>query len=88
MAPKDQELRPLMTRIPEKLRARLERAAAKAGRSMNAELIQRLEQSFEPSAQADLIQQIATAAVMATLDKLDIVPPHNNASPKTKGDKS
>jgi len=55
---------------------------------MNAEIIDRLEQTFDPSAQASLIKQVATAAVTATLDKLDIVPLHNNASAKTKGAKS
>ena len=40
------ELRPLMTRIPEKLRARLARAAKRQDRSMNAEINYRLESSF------------------------------------------
>jgi hypothetical protein len=47
MARKPTELRPLMTRIPERLRRRLEKAAARIDRSMNAEIIHRLEQSFE-----------------------------------------
>jgi predicted HicB family RNase H-like nuclease len=46
MPRKNQELRPVMTRIPEELRRQLERAAARAGRSMNAEIISRLERSF------------------------------------------
>jgi hypothetical protein len=46
MARKPQELRPVMTRIPEGLRRRLERSAGKSGRSMNAEIIHRLEESF------------------------------------------
>jgi Arc-like DNA binding domain len=46
MARKPQELRPVMTRIPEALRRRLERSAAASGRSMNTEIIHRLEQSF------------------------------------------
>jgi Arc-like DNA binding dprotein len=41
------ELRPVMTRIPEGLRRRLEKAAANSGRSMNSEMIYRLQQSFE-----------------------------------------
>jgi Arc-like DNA binding domain len=45
MAPTD-ELRPVMTRLPERLRRRLERAAAANQRSMNAEIIHRLELSF------------------------------------------
>jgi len=46
MARKTQELRPVMTRIPETLRRRLERAATRNNRSMNTEIIHRLEQSF------------------------------------------
>jgi predicted HicB family RNase H-like nuclease len=46
MPRKNQELRPVMTRIPEDLRRQLERAAARTGRSMNAEIISRLERSF------------------------------------------
>ena len=46
MARKPQELRPVMTRIPEALRRRLERSGEKNGRSMNGEIIHRLEKSF------------------------------------------
>jgi Arc-like DNA binding domain len=45
MARKPQELRPVMVRLPEKLRRWLERVAAENGRSMNTEIIYRLEQS-------------------------------------------
>jgi uncharacterized protein (DUF1778 family) len=38
-------------RIPNELRSRLERAASDSGRSLTAELIHRLEQSFEQTAQ-------------------------------------
>jgi hypothetical protein len=47
MARKATELRPVMTRIPEGLRRRLERAASNNDRSMNAEIMSRLEESFE-----------------------------------------
>src|SRR5262245_2203072 len=47
MAAKDQELRPVMTRIPEGLRRRLEREARFRGRSMNAEIVKRLQESFD-----------------------------------------
>jgi hypothetical protein len=47
MARKATELRPIMTRIPEALRKRLERAAVQNRRSMNAEIINRLYESFE-----------------------------------------
>jgi len=52
---KSEELRPVMTRIPEGLRLRLERSAGSNGRSMNAEIIHRLEQSFSPD--ADVVQR-------------------------------
>jgi Arc-like DNA binding domain len=50
MARKTQELRPVMTRIPETLRRRLERAAMRNNRSMNTEIIHRLEGSFAEEA--------------------------------------
>jgi hypothetical protein len=46
MVRKAQELRPVMTRIPEGLRRRLEREAALNRRSMNSEIVHRLEESF------------------------------------------
>jgi Arc-like DNA binding domain len=46
MARKPTELRPVMTRIPEGLRRRLEKEATRSDRSMNAEIIERLERSF------------------------------------------
>jgi hypothetical protein len=46
MVRKGKELRPVMTRIPETLRRRLEREAELNRRSMNAEMIVRLESSF------------------------------------------
>jgi SRSO17 transposase len=47
VARKDQELRPVMTRIPEGLRRRLEREAKWRRRSMNAEIVDRLQESFD-----------------------------------------
>jgi hypothetical protein len=55
MVRKSQELRPVMTRIPEGLRRRLEREAEQNRRSMNAEIVHRLMQSFERQDRADLI---------------------------------
>jgi hypothetical protein len=46
MVRKSQELRPVMTRLPEGLRHRLEREAKLNRHSMNAEIISRLESSF------------------------------------------
>ena len=62
MAPKDEQLRPLMTRLPERLRRRLERAASANQRSMNAEIIYRLEQSFEVSEQAAAVADAVRTA--------------------------
>ena len=63
MVRKSQELRPLMARIPEGLRRKLEREAEQNRRSMNAELIHRLTQSFVHQDQKDLI----VATVQQTL---------------------
>jgi Arc-like DNA binding domain len=75
MAPKDQELRPVMTRIPEGLRRRLEREAKWRRRSMNAEIVARLQQSFDiPNQTDDIVSQVESAvesaeySVTASLD--------------------
>jgi len=59
MARKPTDLRPLMVRIPESLRRKLEKEAARQDRSMNAEIIYRLDQSF-------VIPALATATANAT----------------------
>lgn len=64
MVRKSQELRPLMTRIPEGLRRKLEREAEQNCRSMNAEIIHRLTQSFVRQETTDLID----ATVKRTLE--------------------
>ena len=61
MVRKSQELRPVMTRIPEGLRSKLAREGKKNGRSMNAEIVYRLEQSFE---QEDIIKAIKEAIAL------------------------
>jgi hypothetical protein len=58
MARKSTELRPIMTRIPESLRRRLEREAARNARSMNSEIIHRLERSLD---RQDVIQDFVAA---------------------------
>jgi hypothetical protein len=60
MARKAQELRPVMTRIPETLRRRLERAAARNNRSMNTEIIHRLERSFRWEAVSEQLARRGT----------------------------
>jgi hypothetical protein len=52
-----------MTRLPESLRRRLERAAAQNKRSMNTEIIHRLEQSLQQVDQQELAVQAATTAL-------------------------
>jgi Arc-like DNA binding domain len=72
MARKTEELRPVMTRIPEGLRRRLERSATQNGRSMNTEIIHRLERSFVDETRSDmqLAQQASTTAVEKFIVKL------------------
>ena len=57
----------LKLRFPEKLRLRIESAGERSNRSMNAEIIHRLEQSFEKddqaAKQAALIEATATSVV-------------------------
>jgi Arc-like DNA binding domain len=69
VARKDQELRPVMTRIPERLRRQLEREAEKNRRSMNAEIIHRLEQSFQAKYWAKMVAPIVEHAVSTGLHK-------------------
>ena len=68
MARKPTELRPLMIRIPEALRGKLEKQAAQNDRSMNAEIIYRLEQSLTLP---NVVK--ATATLTAMVEKLNVV---------------
>jgi hypothetical protein len=62
MARKPADTVQLKLRFPEKLRRRIEAAADKNQQSMNAEIVERLEQSFQKDDQA---------SVTATLLKID-----------------
>jgi hypothetical protein len=53
----------LKLRFPEKLRQRIESTAGRNQRSMNAEIVHRLEQSFQKDDQAALAEATATAAL-------------------------
>jgi len=64
------EMVQLKLRFPERLRVRIELAANGNQRSMNAEIIDRLEQSFQRHDQLAL----AEAAATAVINKLEIVP--------------
>jgi plasmid stability protein len=70
MVRKPNELRPIMTRVPEALRQRLEREAERNGRSMNAEVIHRLEQSFEKEERSALAQNTADATATLVVNSL------------------
>ena len=63
--PKDEELRPLMTRLPERLRRKLERAAATNKRSMNTEIIHRLDQSFAAESK---LERLDVGRVLARIE--------------------
>jgi Arc-like DNA binding domain len=58
MARKRTELRPVMVRLPETLRRRVERDAERNGRSMNTEIIHRLEQSFAEVDLRDTVESL------------------------------
>jgi hypothetical protein len=69
MAKKDDlELRPVMTRIPEGLRRRLEREAKWHRTSMNAEIVKRLQGSFDIP---DQIQSVIDG-ISSELDLSDV----------------
>lgn len=57
-------------RMPKDLRALLEEAAATSGRSVNAEIVARLRQSFKTQPSQALKQKDVVAIVKATLDEL------------------
>jgi len=83
MAPKDQELRAVMTRIPEGLRRRLEREATRHRRSMNAEIVSRLQESFDlpdhAAAIAEDINSELNSGFSSVDDSLDQIQSQNRA---------
>jgi len=83
VARKDQELRPVMTRIPEGLRRRLEREAKWRRRSMNAEIVSRLQQSFDIPDQAGAIASDIASEIESELyrvyERLDEIQSQNRA---------
>jgi hypothetical protein len=58
------DISPFGVRMPQDLKARIEESAAKSGRSINAEIVARLQSSFETSPDASLLsalqEQIST----------------------------
>jgi Arc-like DNA binding domain len=70
MARKPTELRPLMLRIPEALRKRIEVEATKNDRSMNSEIINRLQNSFQKGEQAVILAGVVREAFVKAFDML------------------
>jgi hypothetical protein len=67
MPRKQSEIVHLKLRFPERVRVRIEAAAKKNARSMNAEIVHRLEQSFETDERVDLVKTTAAE----TADAID-----------------
>jgi polyhydroxyalkanoate synthesis regulator phasin len=72
MAQKGLELRPVMTRIPERLRQRLEREAKFRGRSMNMEIVSRLQESFDIPDQASAIASEVASEIQSELSEVSL----------------
>src|SRR5262245_46464306 len=72
MAQKGPELRPVMTRIPEKLRQRLEREAKFRGRSMNMEIVTRLQESFDIPDQTSAIASDVASEIGSEIDGISM----------------
>jgi hypothetical protein len=84
MAKKDDlELRPVMTRIPEGLRRRLEREAKWHRRSMNAEIVHRLQESFDiPDQASGIVSDVSSeidSALFGVSETLDEIQSQNRA---------
>lgn len=66
----DCTLRPIQTRIPEHLRKRLADTAKQNNRSMNAEIISRLQESFVRRSNDELIFIAAQRGAMAAMEEI------------------
>jgi hypothetical protein len=81
MVRKSKQLRPVMTRIPEGLRRKLEREAEQNRCSMNAEIIDRLESSFRAEETDQLFARALEAVLRDVqdnkqrLERLTVPPP-------------
>jgi non-homologous end joining protein Ku len=70
MARKPTETVQLKLRFPERLRRRIEQAAERNRHSMNAEIVERLEQSFQKEDELDRDTKLAQKAADATVSTL------------------
>ena len=73
MARKQSDTVQLKLRFPEKLRLRIEAAAERNQRSMNFEIVQRLEQSFEKDDRKAVIDAVAQATATAVVSEFKII---------------
>lgn len=71
MARKPTEIVPLMLRLRESLRHRLEQVAKQADRSMNAEIVDRLEKSFSRDDLKKMLAQEFMAARKSFIEEND-----------------
>lgn len=56
-------------RLPPHLKARLGHASIDSGRSMNAEILARLEQSFEPDPAKQIVEALRPVAALTDADR-------------------
>ena len=75
MAKKPTEIVPIQVRVREGLRRQLETAARKQGRSLNSEIVSRLQSSFSKDDREALLESAAERAADKALAK---VMPHLN----------
>jgi hypothetical protein len=59
-------------RLPKPLKVKLAHARADAGRSMNAEIVARLEQSFAPNPTSQLVEILRPIASMSDDDRREL----------------
>ncbi len=64
------DINPFGLRMPEHLRSQIKAAADESGRSMNAEIVARLEESFKPPALFDQLQA-DVARLIEKVDRMD-----------------
>ena len=88
MARKSQQLRIVMTRMPDHLRSRIQREAKLNSRSMNAEIIYRLQESFQREDQTELAKLAVQVATSTLQEKGLLVVPFGASGHAQKGDKS
>jgi Arc-like DNA binding domain len=81
MARKPTDTAHLNLRYPEALRRRLERAAKNGGRSMNTEIVERLEQSFR----REDFEKVQDAVNLGWLKILDVVADVTRQLPPSRG---